>query len=139
MTTKFFAAFVAAIMTISTVSAADVNNTKKGETDPDNVLPGVTVVATGSQKIVEAFNGDRKMKYEFNLDAQGRVATKVSYVMNYCDKWAPIAAYSVFYGETETVLTYAEYDHSRKTFTRNPKQVRYNAADYPVIIRVPGM
>lgn len=131
MTTKFFAAFVAAMFSL-TMSAADIvsNNTSS---QPDNDLPGVTVL--GKRK-VEIFNTDHTMKFEFNLDAAGRVETKVNYIGS-DDKWSPVSAYSVFYGEKETVLTYAEYNVLTKTFTRNPKQVRYNATEYPEIIRVP--
>lgn len=137
MTTKIFSAFVAMMMTVVSMSA---NNNQKGNTSAsvdDNVLPGVTVVATASQKVVEVF-GEHHMKYEYNLDGLGRVSTKISYLMKSNEQWRPISAYSVFYGENETILTYAEYDNVRKTYTRNAKQVRYNAADYPEIIRVPG-
>jgi len=135
MTTKFFSAFVAMMMTVATMSA---NNNKETSATPDDyTLPGVTVVATGSQKVIETI-GTNHMKYEFNLDNLGRVSTKVSYVMKKKDHWTPISAYSVFYGEEETVLTYAEYDRVSKSFTLNAKQVRYNASEFPEIIRVPG-
>jgi len=136
MATKFFAAIAAMMMTVATMSANN-NNKETSATPDDYTLPGVTVVATGSQKVIETF-GANHMKYEFNLDNMGRVSTKVSYVMKKKDQWTPIAAYSVFYGEEETVLSYAEYDNVRKTYTRNAKQVRYNAAEFPEIIRVPG-
>lgn len=133
MTTKFFAAFAAMMMTVATMSA---NNVKKesAQTD-DNTLPNVTVVAK-SNKSVEVMYGMNK-KAVFNLDGMGRVSTKVSYKMNDLYAWSPVSVYSVFYGEEETVLTYAEYDFVNKTFTRNAQQVRYNANDYPEVIKVP--
>ncbi len=135
MTTKFFSAFVAMMMTVVTMSA---NNTKKeNPASPDNVLPAVTVVASANQKTVEVF-GKNHMKYEFNLDNLGRVSTKVSYVKTITNKWIPISAYSVFYGENETILSYAEYDSDRKTYSLNPQQSRYNASEYPEIIPVPN-
>lgn len=133
MTTKFFAAFAAMMMTVATMSA---NNVKKesAQTD-DNTLPNVTVVAK-SNKSVEVMYGMNK-KAVFNLDGMGRVSTKVSYKMNDLNAWSPVSVYSVFYGEEETVLTYAEYDYVNKTFTRNAQQVRYNANEYPEVIKVP--
>lgn len=138
MTTKIFAAFVAAMMTMTMSASNNVKNNNNAST-PDNTLPNVVVIATAKQKTMEvvAANG-RHMKYEYNLDDMGRVSTKVSYVKNIMDNWTPISAYSVFYGNEETVLTFAEYDMMKKTYSQNAKQVRYNAVEFPLIIRVPG-
>lgn len=136
MTTKFFAAFAAAMMTVATISANNNNEPSKGSNPDDNVLPGVTVVASANQKTIEVFSADCSKRFEYNLDAQGRVSSKVNYIGSK-KGWTPYAAYSVFYGEEETVLSYAEYNPTTKTFTSNPKQVRYDAKAFPEIIRVP--
>lgn len=135
MTTKIFAAFAAMMMTVTTMSA---NNAKKESAQSDdNTLPNVTVVAK-SNKSVEVMYGSRK-KAVFNLDGMGRVSTKISYKKNDFNSWSPLSAYSVFYGEEETVLTYAEYDDVHRTYTRNVQQKRYNASEYPIVIKVPNM
>jgi len=136
MTTKFFAAIAAMMMTV-TMSA---NNTVKNEasaSSDDNTLPNVTVVAKSTQS-VEVMYGTNK-KAVFNLDGMGRVSTKVSYKKNSLNDWNPVSAYSVFYGEDETVLSYAEYDNVRKSFTLNAQQTRYSATEYPEIIRIPNV
>lgn len=135
MTTKIFAAFVAAMMTITMSANNNVKNNNASA--PDNTLPNVTVIATAQQKTMEVKAGNRHMKYEYNLDDMGRVSTKVTYVKNIKNSWTPISAYSVFYGSEETVLTFAEYDMITNAYTANAKQVRYNAAEYPEIIPVP--
>lgn len=89
-----------------------------------------------SSKSIEVMYGTNK-KAVFNLDGMGRVSEKVSYEKNILNNWKPISAYSVFYGETETVLTYAEYDDINKTFTLNAQQTLYPASEYPIIINVP--
>ena len=131
MKTKIFAAFVAAMMTI-TMNASNKEN-KTNAPQSDNVLPGVTVIATANQRTIEM----NDKKYEFNLDGSGRVSTKVSYRKDNMNNWAPISAYSVFYGNDETILTYAEYNPSTKIFNLRPQQTRFNAVDYPEIIKVP--
>ena len=137
MKTKIFAAFVAAMMTMTMSASNNVKNNNSATT-PDNTLPNVVVIATAKQKVMEVKANGRHMKYEYNLDDMGRVSTKVSYAKNIMNSWTPISAYSVFYGNDETVLTFAEYDMMKKTYTQNAKQVKFNAVDYPVIIRVPG-
>lgn len=131
MKTKIFAAFVAAMMTI-TMSASNKEN-KTNAPQSDNVLPGVTVVATANQRTLVVDD----MKYEFNLDGSGRVSTKVAYKKDKKNDWTPISAYSVFYGEEETILTFAKYNPYTKVFNYKPQQTRYNAQEYPEIIRVP--
>lgn len=80
-----------------------------------------------------------QLRYEYKLDERGRVLNRVSYIYNkVSDKWLPFAAYSVFYGTEETVLTYAEYDHFHHTFTINAQQARYAAVDYPELIKAPA-
>jgi len=137
MTTKFFAAIAAMMMTVATMSANNNTKNEASASSDDNTLPNVTVVAK-SNKSVEVMYGTDK-KAVFNLDGMGRVSTKVSYKKNDLNAWNPVCAYSVFYGETETVLSYAEYDNVRKTFTLNAQQTRYSATDYPEIIRVPNV
>lgn len=132
MTTKIFAAFVAAMMSVATMNAT--NNSKKNNTQTPDILPGVTV--TAQKKTIEFVGRDNK--YEYNLDDKGRVSTKVSYAAkDFGRGWTPIAAYSVFYGEEETVLTYAEFNPTTGVFNLNPQQKRYNAKEYPELIRVP--
>jgi len=134
MKTRFFAAFVAAMMAI-TMNANNKENNSQVSAPDDNTLPNVTVVAK-SNKSIEVMYGTNK-KAVFNLDGMGRVSEKVSYEKNILNNWKPISAYSVFYGETETVLTYAEYDDINKTFTLNAQQTLYPASEYPIIINVP--
>lgn len=133
MATKIFTALVAMMITVS-MSAS--NSVKKNTTAVhDHDLPGVTVTAKRNT-IQVIYNNTKKLEY--NLDGKGRVASKVVYA-GHNDGWSPVSAYSVFYGEKETVLTYAEYDDVHKTYTRNPKQTIYDANEYPEIIRVPNI
>lgn len=131
MKTKIFAAFVAAMMTMTMSATNKENNTNAPQSD--NVLPGVTVVATASQRTLLMNN----KKFVYNLDGSGRVSTKVSYKKDNTDNWTPISAYTVFYGQEETILTFAEYNPQTKAFNLKPQQTRFNAEEYPVIIRVP--
>lgn len=133
MTKIFFAAFAAAMMSATTMSANNKENTN-GSDNPD-VLPGVTV--TAKKMSVEVIGTDNN-KYEYNLDDNGRVSTRIAYTYNdISGKWTPCCAYTVFYGQDETVLTYAEYNSAKKTFNINPQQTRYNTHEYPIIINVP--
>ena len=131
MATRFFAAIVAAFMSMSTLSASNNQNSK-------NIMKPVIVQKDYAQVLSIEVSGTDNIKYVYNLDENGRVTNRVSYKFNSKNgKWTPVSVYSVFYGEEENVLTYAEYNSQRKLFNSNPQQKRFNANEYPELIRIP--
>jgi len=140
MATKIFAAFVAAMMTM-TMSANNTVNYTDANPEP---VPGtnVTTVQTNNPKkkvLLITDQSDVQRKYEYNLDDQNRVINRISYVKNNeGDKWIPAAAYMAVYTNDEAVLTYAEYSYRTKTFTNSPKQVRYSKSEYPEVLSLPS-
>ena len=104
MATRFFAAIVAAFMTMSTLSANNNQNSK------NNMKPVIVQKEYARMLSIEV-SGTDNIKYVYNLDENGRVTNRVSYKFNNkSGKWTPVSVYSVFYGEEENVLTYAEYN-----------------------------
>lgn len=130
MTTRIFTTFVAAIMTMSTMSAHNQNST--------NTTASASVQKEHVQKMSIEILGTEGNKYVYNMDSKGRVVNRISYKLNKINgKWLPISAYSVFYGDGENILTYAEYNPISNAFNCNAQQKSFNANDFPELIRVP--
>lgn len=130
MATKFLAAFAAAMMAMTTMSANNINGNDANSSNSH---------AEGDiNKVCVEIIGTNNYKYVYNLDENGRVANRISYQQNKSNgEWMPVAAYSVYYGQKENVLTYAEYNPDNKVFNNHPKQQVFNATEYPELIRVP--
>jgi len=79
---------------------------------------------------------NKDSKVVFSKDDQGRVTSKVILHMNN-GEWVPVGAYSIFYGETENIVTYAGWDSKTKTFTKSPSQQSFDATKYPVVMTMP--
>lgn len=131
MATRIFATFVAAIMAMTTMSAHNNQNST-------NTTASASVQKENVQKMSIEILGTEGNKYVYNMDSKGRVVNRISYKLNKNnDKWSPISAYSVFYGESENILTYAEYNPMSHAFNSNAQQKNFNANDFPELIRVP--
>lgn len=117
---KFLA--IAMLMLVSTAMSA---NTSK------NVNTNVSV---STSKIVD--NKDVNFKTVYKKDAEGRVVNKVIY-KSADGQWSPVGAYSIYYGEKENVLTYAQWDKKTKTFTLNAQQKHFDSKDYPIVMNAP--
>ena len=77
------------------------------------------------------------VKWECDLDDQGRVVTKAGYVLNaQSGEWIPRVAYSVFYGLDETIVTTAKWDASRGSFRSGAVQQKYAAGYVPEYLKI---
>lgn len=77
------------------------------------------------------------VKWECDLDDQGRVVTKAGYVLNACSgEWMPRVAYSVFYGTDETIVTTAKWDSARGNFRSDVVQQKYSAGIVPDCLKI---
>lgn len=77
------------------------------------------------------------IKWECDLDDQGRVVTKAGYVLNdQSGEWMPRVAYSVFYGQDVTIVTTAKWDASRGSFRSGAVQQKYAAGYVPEYIKL---
>jgi len=133
-TINFIAAAIASVMVSVNANATTVNNTKANASVPQ----AVEIAQTNSRSMVQTFDNGNSYKYEYILDAEGRVVNRITSAWNE-DKgtWSPLAAYSVVYTNDETVVSYAKYNKSTKTYSKDVQQTRFNAADYPVVFNVP--
>jgi len=119
------AAFVAAF-TMTTANAADSKNATP-IVNPSDI----------AQKEFIYYEGNNTIKFVYNLDAQGRVSSKVRYTLDNIGKWQPTMAYSVFYGDKETIVTCAGWSMDSRAFNKNAKQIHLDAEKYPVAINMP--
>ncbi len=118
MRTKLFiAAFVAALGMTTTKAYAETMN--EGD---------------ASREILCA-SGLNTYKYVYNMDEQGRVTQKIRYQQDAKGCWMPNVAYTVFYGDQQTVVTCAYWNG--RTFTKNAQQVYLDAKEYPTAINAP--
>jgi len=122
---KILVAFVAAL-TMTTANAADKNNSSTA------VSP-----STNNQTEFVYYEGEKTSKYVYSLDEQGRVSSKVRYTLNNKGKWMPSLAYSVFYGENETIVTCAGWNSNAHSFNKNAKQIHLDSKEYPVVFHMP--
>ncbi|MCR5312264.1 MAG: DUF3836 domain-containing protein [Bacteroidaceae bacterium] len=128
---NFFAAVITSMILTVNANASTVNQTEPSTKEVEQVKSNVR------STVVNSTDG-KTYKYDYILDANGRVVNRVKYTWN-TDKtsWKPVAAYSVVYTDSETVLSYAKYNEYSGTFSTNAQQTRYKASDYPVVISLP--
>jgi len=133
-TFNFIAAAIASVMVSVNANATTVNNTKENASVPQ----AVEIAQTNTRSMVQTIDNGNSYKYDYILDAEGRVVNRITSAWN-ADKgtWSPLAAYSVVYTNDETVVSYAKYNKSTKTYSKDVQQTRLNAADYPVVFNVP--
>lgn len=131
MRTRFF---FAALMAAATMSATAMTNDNESNSET-NAAPAVETTVK-STPVTHVFFYDNT-KVEYNLDEEGRVASKVRYTMNADGKWTPTTAYSVFYGDKVTTLSCAKWNEKKHTFTSHPQQVKYSAERYPEVLIMP--
>lgn len=133
MTKRFFAAFAAAMMAMATMNAGNTNGGNNTETQQ-------MMGQMATQKVSIEVTGMDNNKYVYRLDEMGRVESRVSYKQSKMSgEWVPVAAYTVFFGEKENVLTYAEYNAENHVFNLHAKQQKFNSKDYPELIKVPNV
>lgn len=120
-TIKFIALSMMIMFASTTVNATPSKN--------KNTTPAVAV-----NNVVK--NSNKNYMTTYKMDAQGRVVNKVVF-KSVDGQWNPIGAYSVFYGESENIVTYAQWDKDSQTFTRNAVQQHFDSKDYPVVLTSP--
>lgn len=112
---------VSAVMVMSAIFASAKN------TNNASTAPAPAIVPTEANAAVINY------KTSIVKDEMGRVVNKIIY-KDVDGFWCPLGAYSVYYGEEENVLTYAQWDKSNHRFTLNAQQQHFNNKDYPVLI-----
>ena len=131
-TINFIAAVITSVMFTVNANAA-VNEVKD-----NNESKAVEVSNSTNPSMVQTTVDGNLVKFDYILDNEGRVINKVASRWNDdYSEWTPVSAYSVVYTEDETVLSYAKYNSATKSYTTDVKQTRYNANEFPIIIRVP--
>jgi len=128
---KFITFIAVAIMAVANMNAKNNNN----NVEFNNDLPVIANVQ-GLGNAIQRYN-DEGDRYDFRLDDEGRVVSKISYVLNDYNRWVPVAAYTVSYGKDEVILNYGEFNYKTNDFRKNVKQMRYDANEVSEIIRVP--
>lgn len=71
------------------------------------------------------------------FDAEGRVTSRISYVLNEDGRRKPVSAYTVDYGRDEIILNYGEYNSKTKDFRINTQQQRLDANEVTEVLRAP--
>ena len=131
-TIKVIAAVIASAM--FTINA----NAESKDTNEANAAKVVEVAKSANRSSVQTMVDGELIKHDYILDNEGRVVNKVA--SRWSDEnsdWVPVSAYSVVYTDKETVLSYAKYNSFTKTYSTDVKQTRYNASEFPIIIRLP--
>lgn len=131
MKTKVILSLIATLFSLS-VSASHTMNTSSSVA----ALDAVTTSACHRTLYVNNDLAD-SIKWECDLDEQGRVVTKAGYVLNaQSGEWIPRVAYSVFYGQDETIVTTAKWDASRGSFRSGAVQQKYAAGYVPEYLKI---
>ena len=131
-TIKIIAAAIATFMVTANVNAENKN------TKANASVQVVKVEKSNCRSVVQTSEDGSSLKFDYILNDKGKVVNKViSTWDSNKDEWTPVSAYSVVYTPSETILSYAKYNTYTKTFSQNIQQVRYNAAEYPELIKLP--
>lgn len=126
---KVLAAVIASAMLSVNANAESLNSNAKAASPKSEIA--------GSAKNVDGV--DKSVKFDYKIDEQGRVTSRVQKVWNsFSCEWEPVAAYSVSYSDSETVVTYGKYKRSNGTFTYDVQQLRLNASEYPYVFKAPA-
>lgn len=124
---------VLAVMMTAMVMTVNANATEKSSKVNNSVSKEIV-----KQKVMQTQVNGHDMKFVYNTDESDRVSSKVCYQWNAVNgQWEPVSAYSVFYGQDETIVSFAEWNKKTQTFTLNGKQERYDAKAYPIVISIP--
>lgn len=81
--------------------------------------------------LVSTLNQDGKtltpcIKYEYKRNTDGAITEKKAYRWDqYCQQWQPAYLLTVEDGPSTTILTYAEWNRKKKSFTENEQQYIY--------------
>lgn len=126
MKTHFILTILTSILSL-TANASSATNTAT-----------LTTVPQTSHRTLYANNDlADSVKWECDLDDQGRVVTQAGYVLNpQSGEWIPRVAYSVFYGQDETIVTTAKWDSTRGSFRAEPTQQKYAAGYLPDCVKI---
>jgi hypothetical protein len=136
---KFFAAVIATVFTVNVNASAKPNHPNKlHNAKMEMTSPRTEVANSLIDKTVTTVSADKSVKFDYILDNEGRVKNRIQQAWNKSTgKWEPVAAYSIVYADKETVVTFAEYNRNRRTYTSNVQQIRFNADEIPFIFRIP--
>lgn len=128
MKTKIILSFIATLFSLS-VSASSAESSS-------NRMAAVSTPSTCHRTLYVNNDLADSVKWECDLDDQGRVVTKAGYVLNAeSGEWMPRVAYSVFYGQDETIVTTAKWDASRGSFRAGAIQQKYVASAVPEFLK----
>lgn len=129
MKTKVILSILATLFSLS-VSASSTISTS-------NAMNAMDAARTSHRTLYVNNDLADSVKWECDLDEQGRVVTKAGYVLNaQSGVWMPRVAYSVFYGPDETIVTTAKWDASRGSFRADAVQQKYNVGFVPDCLKM---
>lgn len=92
--------------------------------------------------LVSTLNQDGKtltpcIKYEYKRNTDGAITEKKAYRWDqYCQQWQPAYLLTVEDGPSTTILTYAEWNRKKKSFTENEQQYIYYSDSNDILLAV---
>ncbi len=92
--------------------------------------------------LVSTLNQDGKtltpcIKYEYKRNTDGAITEKKAYRWDqYCQQWQPAYLLTVENGPSTTILTYAEWNRKKKSFTENEQQYIYYSDSNDILLAV---
>lgn len=122
-----------AVLVLSATLVNAENNKNNNGNSTMSITKSVSYVASDA-RVTRIVN----YKTSYIKDEQGRVINKIVYKWA-DDSWRPLGEYSVYYGDEENILTYAQWDRVNHTFTKNPQQQHFDSNEYPVLIVDSGL
>jgi len=129
------AATFAMIMTSATTIKAEASSLATPISAPSVVDEVVNYRKCYDYYYVTA-NGENN-RFEYTVDKQGRVTSKVLYRQTEKGDWAPRCIWKVNYGKKINVLSFAAWDSKKGEFSRNAESFAYSANENPVLIALP--
>lgn len=129
-TINSIAAIIAALTITVSANAKVINGQPTSQPIANNYVPNSTFYYSDKST--------NDLKYEYVLDDNGRVTSKIGYKKDkQTEVWTPLHMYFVVYGNEETVVTYALWNENKHLFNKGAQQYRYDAKEYPEVIKVP--
>lgn len=132
---KFMMMAMAAAMTMAMNNEVNAAETSSS---PETYEAATEMNSVSETRIMVHSTGVDLNKFEYTIDNEGRVSTKIMYRFDENTKsWMPVMMYRAEYGKDSNTLTCAGFNKSKGAFNKHAMKTTYSKSECPVLIALP--
>lgn len=128
---------IAMIAATVAMMATSINNCYAAP-KPEPSIANELMNAPHTMQYYHASDNKQTHRFEYTVDAQGRVTDKVRYDWDSeTATWHPVNQYHVSFGADGHKLTFGSWDDATNDFSKNVVSQHYDANAFPIVINLP--